>query len=893
MDTKEIIIDLNDSMYAHGFQSGNQLHAENFEKCIELIKSQLQKAIKADPQKNDGVVLNHDYDTIGVFGERGSGKTSFMVSLLEKCQKDLPDAQVLRLIDPTLVEHKKPMVLCVLAMINQLVKEKLKSLECSSGTTVASQRSGWEKTLRNIATGIIAIETVGQKTYDDKLWHDEDYVMRTGFNKVEKTNEFERYIRELLGLALSILDKKSFILAFDDIDIDVAQGWEVLETIRKYFSDSRIITIVSGNLKLYGMIVRDKLSKDLSLNSRNKEMMANELESQYMLKLIRPEKRFNLFPLKILLNMGNIISFSEKGVKKTPDDTYKEILEKFGIKDTPSQKTFIDFLESMSLRSQLNFVKEMWLVPEKESESKNSKPSLYVFSSRIYAAGIDWELLKSNPKVLNIAILDYLVSNENLPDSYLLLPTLADKDMNSNFVAFTFLECSNFKDSPYLCFDYMLRIGYLRNLMLPITDHDKITDLIKYAGWNQIMSLKNNIGLTMAFLSAHSGNGLKEHISLYGLEKTVKAGKEKAGDAIDKILKEHDDDMTKLLAMFPFMKIANSSNNQSNNYYSIFALLAIITETLKCKTPDELKGVLNDLKLFRTYFGPNEGEVNADEVEIELDLDIPAETIDTLAERIEKWKNDSPNEPLPPYIFGRIATRLYYAVLNAKGKSVGDLMNIMVCAFINACIIEEGKVALTNAEQTQLNNNNPRNDTKILIDNLKKSAIINKLKFSKWMAESPLISCFVSEDVYVELKKYFIPDLASLEQIKVYDLLSRIKSKSTDSDKYKFSGAKGEWENTLNILKENGISEETIRTEILGKRPEEAKDFIDGLDIFQFVTKNSVQKFKSYMRPDDAGIGNDEEGRTHTGPMDEESQQESSKPEVSDNTTENGANAKS
>lgn len=66
-------------------------------------------------------------------------------------------------------------------------------------------------------------------------------------------------------MALGILDKKAFVLAFDDIDVDVEQGWNVLESLRRYLSDTRIISIVSGNIKLYGSLVRYELCKNLKM----------------------------------------------------------------------------------------------------------------------------------------------------------------------------------------------------------------------------------------------------------------------------------------------------------------------------------------------------------------------------------------------------------------------------------------------------------------------------------------------------------------------------------------------------------------------------------------------------------------------------------------------------
>ena len=87
-DKRKIVIDLNNSLYAHGFESEQQIHKEDLDKTISIIRNQLQQT---DMQEDQNVFLTHLYRTIGIFGDRGSGKTSFMISLLNQCKNELKD----------------------------------------------------------------------------------------------------------------------------------------------------------------------------------------------------------------------------------------------------------------------------------------------------------------------------------------------------------------------------------------------------------------------------------------------------------------------------------------------------------------------------------------------------------------------------------------------------------------------------------------------------------------------------------------------------------------------------------------------------------------------------------------------------------------------------------
>ena len=324
-EKRTIIIDLDNSLYAHAFTSEQQIHQEDLDKAMGIIQNQVKRL---DLNEDADVFLSHIYRTIGVFGDRGSGKTSFMISLLNRCKNEMKKVEVLRMIDPTLVEHKKPIVLCVIAMIQQKVEDVLQRQECRGKGDAYVQRREWDKLMERISRGIIAIDKVG-KDYNNSMWQDEAYVMHTGLAKVKDANTFEESIRAMINAALKILGKDAFLLAFDDIDVDVDQGWNVLESLRRYLSDTHIISIVSGNIKLYGALVRYELGRNLKMPPGSAhDLMENELESQYMLKLLNPSNRINLLSLAHLLQNGNnTVKVMANGSEQELANLYIELLK--------------------------------------------------------------------------------------------------------------------------------------------------------------------------------------------------------------------------------------------------------------------------------------------------------------------------------------------------------------------------------------------------------------------------------------------------------------------------------------------------------------------------------------------------------------------------------------
>ena len=847
-EKRTIIIDLDNSLYAHAFTSEQQIHQEDLDKAMGIIQNQVKRL---DLNEDADVFLSHIYRTIGVFGDRGSGKTSFMISLLNRCKNEMKKVEVLRMIDPTLVEHKKPIVLCVIAMIHQKVEDVLQRQECRGKGDAYVQRREWDKLMERISRGIIAIDKVG-KDYDNSMWQDEAYVMHTGLAKVKDANTFEENVRAMINAALKILGKDAFLLAFDDIDVDVDQGWNVLESLRRYLSDTHIISIVSGNIKLYGALVRYELGRNLKMPPGSAhDLMENELESQYMLKLLNPSNRINLLSLAHLLQNGNnTVKVMANGTELELANLYRELLKGYGIADVPSQNTFVSFLVSMSLRSQIHFMKDA-------SAEKRNTPPLDVFTSRLYASGIDMEALQGNVQMINIALLDYLNAKANLPDCYLLMPTLQDKDVNSNFTALTFMECWHLQNNPYLAFDYLLRIGYVRNIALPLEKKEMVLNLCKYSGWNQMMSLKNNIGLSMAYVDGKKLGSMKEHISLYAMEK--KAKKEQL-NALDNVLKDTDEHFAKLMAMFPFVRLSHNKDNESSSYYSVIALLAVIGDLLKCSDKEEMIGRINDLKLFRNYQMPQEavnyGEgdsIGGDDYGVETRQD----EIVALADMMLEWKSEYKNCHLPPYALGRMMTRFYTSLTKVAVDSVGQMMNVMVANFFNSCLIEETRIRIHAAEQDFINNNNLRSDTRFFKDNLGKSDIVNQLPFTKWMMACPMLSCFLDEETYNKVQG-FVTDAFKINRdtYPVYELLCRINSKDVDvaveDERPSFSGEKTVGcRNTIKVLRDNGVHDGLIQEKIIEEgNINNVINFIKGTGLFKNVYKSSVEAFRENYQPE-------------------------------------------
>lgn len=861
---KQVLIDLSDSTHAHSFAEHNRIHQVEFETAISLIENQINKIGKVQTYGTN--VLNRVHNTISIFGDRGTGKTSFITSLFDEIDKrNRNNVKILGLIDPTLMEEKAHIFLLIISMINDEVKALIEKGTCEPGGKAYKQRMDWNACMKKLAKGLPSLDKVG-KDYNNTSWQDDEFIMQKGLDDIMAAYQLEENFQKMVDMALDILGKKAFLVAFDDIDINMEKGWRVLETIRKYLTTPRIITLLSGNMYLYNLNVRGQQWEQFGtrLLSKEKERdyysLVNQLENQYMLKVFKAENRLHLYPLSYSIRLHGM-EYSVKGaVKKAQikiEDAYQQVLGKYGISAANSVNVFRDYLMGLSIRSQINYLKLNWDADQDSFSISN----IEAFLSRMYAAGIEIQLAYANPNLLNVIILTYLVRDEDnsLRDTYLLMPSTDDTEKNACLTGLSTVFASQVASHPGLLFDYIIRIGYLRNLILSNANQAEYTGLVEFASFKHDVSLKNIVGTSMAYKRQGDSKegGMQVHKAIYGLnEKAKKRGVSK----IDDVLKEQKA-THKMLGYIPLCALQYDTKNESELYYSFYILLGSIGHLLrnvpdstgvteesdKKKIQESIKDILKDMAQLRSYAIPSKDSGNRnpqDETEGGSDITITEdEELTEFAEKARMWINSyyALKKSIPAHVIGRIVTRFHKTAMKIDADNLGEYMHRAVVAFINACLIEECKEYLMakheDASLTKLNFNNAVNSDKVLIDNLAYLAdkYDDTLVLTGWLVASPFIWPYINKELL---------DRTSWEKLKVcydakfnvYDVLKQI---GTKDNAMPFLYARDTYMVSYGYLISNGFDIQKLDVATV------TQDLIDELKEYftKYVSKTSVERF--------------------------------------------------
>ena len=887
----KVTINLSQSADAMKLDINNIIHQSQFNQAIKMIKSGLLKATD-----NKEETKEHIHEAITILGTRGSGKTTFLLSLREyiKKQKDLK-VEILDIIDPTLIEEKGHIFLNIISIIDDLVRKKFDKCADKDNFQELISLNSWNNIVLKLSHGLPSMDGVGG-TLNEVDWQDAEYIMEKGLRSVKSARELAENFQSFARDALFILEKDVFLLAFDDIDIDFKKGWAILETIRKYLHTSKIITLLSGDLKLYTLSIRkqywnnfgksmlinegDKLNRHAYFNDR-----ITELESQYILKVIKPERRIHLNSLYEKLQLNKSLQYDtqkndiyiqtgNKGNDIEIEAYYIKILHLFGIKNKYQSEAYFSFLLGLPLRTQIQFLSQFELNPK---DLKNVNV-IDAFLSELIEQNVNTSLIDNSPKLLNVEILNLLIRHKKLNDLYQLQPITSDIGLNSCLTSLSLQSSIKISDDPYLIFDYFIKIGYLRNLLGFLgyeneteNSADNLTPSIEglcnYSGIYQNKVLRDIACNITSYIKGAipNNNNSAGIIPLLGLSDTAKKSGNFVSNRIDEVFKNSTYDQ-KTLGFIPLSISSYTTINRSIPCYSIYTLLATIGELIRKADQDDLPRGLAELSEVRTFSIPEFKKRVTEKIDPVVFISKPIHNHDIsdlqLAKKTNDWVEDYKKRDIKisTYILGKISTRFFYALNSIENiedtTNLGEMMHTRIVALMNAILIEDVKENIQQIDGFNINNTNLKDD--IFIKNLELAADHHlSLQFSQWLISCPLLI------PYLNLNKRLLDALHSFNilnnnQIPYYSnnsifyLLKQVSTKSNKRTKqYKISKPTSNYNKIIETLIERktpfSLFEESEDRKLIREKNDQIRANLT--DVFgQDLTSNFLRTFRKYLK---------------------------------------------
>lgn len=821
--TTTIVIDLaTEERDAHVVENPkNIIHIAEYEQIKSLLKESLQEAKQCVDNYpcDEKPPMVRKHNTIMLAGVRGSGKTTFMLSILDhirngKFNIELPGdkhaecgIEPLPIFDPTLIEDKTHIFANIISMIKDKVYRKATKANCfnTDDSDLSRKFRNWEKSFRALAEGLPTVDGLGGDGFNTESWLDPEYVMKKGVSLANAANKLEESFHDFVQQSLKFLDKTAFILCFDDIDTNFRKGWPVLEVLRKYLSTPKLITILSGDLALYSILIKDQQWENFSDKLLQREYWSkfereegkntvSHLVEQYLLKLLKAERRIFL---DSLYRKGQ--KLGEKHIKvigknfeedESLKSIYFELLRrKFGIYSNGQLETMYRFIASTPLRTQVQILSrydELKVATDYEL----SNYFIDIFWTALNAKGIEVANLRNVPHYTVPQIVEYLVRNKLLVEGYSLIPNYSEHFVNSTQFVLGTLLTDRIRKDPSQIFEFWIRVCLTRELGA-LFDKDlnerqrgpTIDDYVESCAVTNLRTSRYVARFATAYIRGYLGYQSEAKTSeqkvsystgawhgtlpLYGF-----ASNKRLPNRIDYVLnKTNKNYFFRIMGYLP-LSGATNHRGESLPVYSFYNLLGILGEIVLVARSAENEGdALREVRRtivknaqFREYPLPRWAQAVSLEddqsVDIEGEDNVTDEEIESLSksfalEMVDWAKQIEKNDAISPSIMAKAFTRFFYASNNmdkelAKDSNLGNWMHRMIIVFLNSILVVEAmeKINLTNAK---LDLRNPVKKDDIFIGNLKKindynGSNVDRLILSRWILACPIWRVYMKDE---------------------------------------------------------------------------------------------------------------------------------------------------
>jgi len=477
--TTPIQIDLTKPLAARRVGADELIQRDALQAISSIVKRQLKDVPPrpgSGPVDND-YAIDRRHNAITVAGGRGTGKTTFMLSLRRLLEKELAEQLVwLRPIDPTLIESREHIFVNVLAemwlQVNRAATVDRKS---------ANYKQWSERYLSGLAEGLQMLEGGAAGSSRDADWQSPQYSMDLGISRANSSAKLEWRFHEFIEKTLVLLDKKAFVVTLDDIDTQFERGWTVMEVVRKYLTSPSLIVLVLGDMHLYSLLVRRQMWSMMTgtvpverLGEQELAEAIHRLESQYLEKIFKVQNRVKLQTLDEVLTHHDVEVVSREQPRDTAHDL-KDLIKAFcrcglALKDDRDIANVLHLLLRQPVRTVLHLLTGpmyKWVEPDRSVQDRDVREMLDLLAETclgaLYQHGVRVDDLRSATadNVMDLAI-DFLRTADLWHDGYRLKPEFRDDSKNLALLALGSRITHFLKTSPHLLGDYVIRVGITR-----------------------------------------------------------------------------------------------------------------------------------------------------------------------------------------------------------------------------------------------------------------------------------------------------------------------------------------------------------------------------------------------------------------------------------------------
>ncbi|WP_133295822.1 MULTISPECIES: hypothetical protein [Aeromonas] len=816
----DVLIQLEQEDSSKSFSTNELIQRRHYDSIRSEINAHLGKWATPNPCKQDDEPYGNGW-TYFIDGSRGAGKSTFLSSVEAALQNDADlktQMAFIAVIDPSRIEQSEIILLVILQQLSKQVNDALKGLRQTHNEPL---REEWRRVFKGVAGGL----SLFSKEYHPLNDLDPELFLEWGLERTSDSTSLRTKLHHLFETACRILGVKGIMFGFDDADTGTVHAIKLLECIRKYLDTPRVMVLVTGDMELYSLLVRQHFATtlagkpdaalDLQRRSRQRDRsdqylrMIDHMEDQYLLKLFPIHRRIQL---KSLWGMNPTDKYNVKhhswGRKSYPlKDVTKAIVgQGLRVKSHADVDVYTEFLLKQPLRSVLqvltscaphltistpkNVISAAWS-PDLTRELSRSLQALALTS--LYKLSIDTDAIASQElPALTQAIFDLSLEDGDMDTAPYLRPMSAEQDIKACFAALA-AEIPNFcTQNPGAALRYLLRgPGSVSLYNLAQSQPCNTLEFKSYMGIGRGEDSLDWARRATAVIALPYSSNYKPRVVLpgiIGLRRNLKGrkGELTAQTVINKAI---ENSLIQYLPVFSLSLVTVTNATSPRTYGSILTLVGLIEKLLSAyvKSEEEAHTAFERAYPSLTISSPNwsrRGDPNKEEDndqpgEVPSDVKNKKEALwGTIKIWLESISNLSKNTTPSGIFLGKVWTRLFFSLQNASDElkahgNFSSVMEIYTLCVINSFLVEEAEHHLINSQHKTIVNSivdrtNPRTKADWFVDKLKSTKLTrDDFPFTAIVATCPLLLGLLDSELdYITALKPLFPTSMNDDAIK-------------------------------------------------------------------------------------------------------------------------------
>lgn len=235
-----VVVDKNDyqqSAFNPVIERGVSLIEELISMGDNDYKKDLSKTITSS--SSQGIHVNN---IISFLGERGSGKTSCLMSVLDTFRNengtDL-QVEILDIIDPSFFDNEHNILEIFIGELYKLFSKAKRNYICENNEK--------KEKLRNIQYEFKKANNAIRYLKEKYIEREIDELER--LDRLSSGLELSKILLNLIDELLDVLGKRKFIISIDDIDLNVNASYVMMEQIRKYLLLPNVVILLAAKFE--------------------------------------------------------------------------------------------------------------------------------------------------------------------------------------------------------------------------------------------------------------------------------------------------------------------------------------------------------------------------------------------------------------------------------------------------------------------------------------------------------------------------------------------------------------------------------------------------------------------------------------------------------------------